>query len=291
MPSFRDLKANRQRQAEALQKRLDEQNSGGGGYQDKDDRYWYPAVDKAGNGYAVIRFLPPPGDEEMPFVRLWSHGFKGPSGKWYIENSLTTLGKNDPVGELNSSLWNSGTDDGKKQASKQKRRLGFIANVYIVKDKQNPENEGQVRLFKFGKKLFDKLNDAMNPKFEDDKPMNPFDLWEGANFKIKIVTEGEFRNYDASEFDSPGPLASDEEMEKIWNQAHSLAAEIGPDKFKTYEELKAKLDAVMASASAPPTEARAAKEPVDSRPKREEALPESKDEDDDDVKMFEDMLK
>lgn len=214
-----------------------------------DDRFWYPNVDKAGNGYAVIRFLPAPGEEDVPFVRVFSHGFKGPTGQWYIEDSLTTIGKNDPVGEMNSRLWNESSDDnspGRKQARAQKRKLGYICNVYIIQDQLNPENNGKVKLFKFGKKIFDKLNEAMNPQFADEEPMNPFCLWTGASFKLKIRNVEGYRNYDKSEFASPGPMFEDDkEMEAVWKQEHSLKTFVDPSKFKSYEELKTKLHRVL----------------------------------------------
>jgi hypothetical protein len=198
----------------------------------------------------VIRFLPAPGDEDVPFVRLFSHGFKGPTGSWYIENSLTTIGKQDPVGELNSQLWNSGIESDKEIARAQKRKLAYISNVYVITDQLNPENEGKVFLFKYGKKIFDKLNEVMNPQFADETPMNPFDLWEGANFKLKIRNVEGYRNYDKSEFASAGPLSNDdEEMEKIWKQCNSLQELISPSQFKSYEELKAKLNKVLGNTS------------------------------------------
>ena len=173
-----------------------------------DDRFWTPEVDKAGNGMAIVRFLPAPavdGDEGLPWVRTFDHGFQGPGG-WYIENSLTTLNQKDPVSEYNSVLWNSGIEANKEIARKQKRRLHYIANVYIVSDPKNPQNEGTIRLYKFGKKIFDKITEAMNPEFEDEKAINPFDFWEGANFKIKIRQVEGYRNYDKSEFESPSAL-------------------------------------------------------------------------------------
>ena len=216
----------------------------------KDDRFWYPNVDKAGNGYAVIRFLPAPGDESVPFIRMWDHGFKGPTGSWYIENSLTTLGQKDPVAELNSKLWNSGSDKDKEIVRKQKRRLSYIANIYIVKDPANPQNEGKVKLFKFGKKIFDKINEMMTPQFEDEKAVNPFDFWAGANFKLKIRNVEGYRNYDKSEFDRPEPLSdNDSDLENIWASQHKLQAFVAPDQFKTYEELKARLERVLNEAA------------------------------------------
>tara|TARA_R110000744_G_scaffold3304_7_gene12815 strand:+ start:255 stop:1118 length:864 start_codon:yes stop_codon:yes gene_type:complete len=212
---------------------------------------WKATVDKAGNGYAVIRFLPAPTGEELPFVRYWNHGFQGPGG-WYIENSLTTIGQDDPVSEYNSKLWNSGHDEDKETARKQKRRLSYVANILVVSDPSNPSNEGQVFLYKFGKKIFDKLNDAMNPQFADEDPINPFDFWEGADFKLKIRQVEGYRNYDKSEFSSPAPVSdstgtvlSDDDMEATWNKQHSLAEIVDPKNFKSYNELKAKLNKVL----------------------------------------------
>ena len=214
-----------------------------------DERFWQPEVDKAGNGMAVIRFLPGPsadGDEALPWVRLFDHGFQGPGG-WYIENSLTTLNQKDPVSEYNSVLWNSGIEANKEIARKQKRRLFYIANIYVVSDPKNPENEGQVRLYKFGKKIFDKITEAMNPQFEDEKPINPFDFWEGANFKLKIRQVEGYRNYDKSEFESSSPLldGDDAKLETLWKKEYSLKEFLDPKNFKSYDELKSKLDKVL----------------------------------------------
>lgn len=224
--------------------------SGGEG-KGADDRFWTPTVDKAGNGYAVIRFLPPPANEDVPFIRIFDHGFQGPGG-WYIENSLTTLGKNDPVSEYNSKLWNSGIEANKEIARKQKRRLHFISNIYVVTDSGNPANEGKVFLFKYGKKIFDKLKEAMEPQFADEEAINPFDLWAGANFKLKIRQVEGYRNYDKSEFDKISALSDDDmTLEKIWKSEHSLQEFIAPSNFKTYEELQARLSKVLAEDSAP----------------------------------------
>ena len=215
-------------------------------YKRGDDREWKPTVDKAGNGYAVIRFLPAPQGEDMPWVRIWNHGFQGPTGKWYIENSLTTLNKQDPVSELNSELWNSGVEANKDIARKQKRRLNYYANIQVVEDKANPDSEGNVYYYKFGKKIFDKIKDVMQPQFEDETPVNPFDFWEGANFKLKIRQVEGFRNYDKSEFDNPSPISEDDAViEGLWAKQHSLQEKVGPTEFKTYEELKSKLDMVL----------------------------------------------
>jgi predicted DNA-binding antitoxin AbrB/MazE fold protein len=217
-----------------------------------DDRFWQPEVDKAGNGYAVIRFLAPPKGEELPWVRIWNHGFQGPTGKWYIENSLTTVGKQDPVSELNTELWNSGSEANKEVARKQKRKLTYYTNILIVQDSKHPENEGKVFLFKFGKKIFDKIKDVAEPQFEDEKPLNPFDFWEGANFKLKIRNVEGYRNYDKSEFDSPSPVSNDDSIiEAIWSKQHSLTAFLEPKNFKSYDELKKKLTMVLSNGAPP----------------------------------------
>ena len=221
-----------------------------------DDRFWTPEVDKAGNGMAIVRFLPAPavdGDEGLPWVRTFDHGFQGPGG-WYIENSLTTLNQKDPVSEYNSVLWNSGIEANKEIARKQKRRLHYITNVYIVSDPKNPQNEGTIRLYKFGKKIFDKITEAMDPEFEDEKPINPFDFWEGANFKIKIRQVEGYRNYDKSEFDSPSALldGDDAKLEALWKKQYSLKDFLDPKHFKSYDVLKAKLDKVLGLDGAAP---------------------------------------
>lgn len=229
---------------EELTKKL--QSAAGNESSSKDDRFWQPTVDKAGNGYAVIRFLPSPGDEDVPFIRVFDHGFQGPGG-WYIEKSLTTIGQTDPVSEHNSKLWNSGIEANKEIARKQKRRLSFYSNIYVVNDPGNPSNEGKVFLFKYGKKIFDKLNDAMNPQYPDDEAVNPFDFWAGANFKLKIRNVEGYRNYDKSEFDKPSPLfEDDEQLEAVWKQEHSLKAFLDPKEFKSYDELKKKLNRAIA---------------------------------------------
>jgi hypothetical protein len=199
--------------------------------------------------------------EDLPWVRVFDHGFKGPSGKWYIENSLSTLGQKDPLGEVNSALWNSGVESDKEIARKQKRRLNYYSNVYIESDPQNPENEGKVFLFRYGKKIFDKLSEAMQPEFDDETPLNPFDLWKGASFKLKIRQVEGYWNYDKSSFSEPSQFKdSDDEMEAIWKQTYSLSEMVAPDKFKSYDELSKKLDDVLGRVSRPNTPA--PKEPV-----------------------------
>jgi hypothetical protein len=210
-----------------------------------DDRFWKPELDKTGNGYAVLRFLPAVKDEDLPWVKMWSHAFQGPGG-WYIENSLTTMNQKDPVSEENSRLWNSGIEADKEIARKRKRKLSYFANVLIVADPKHPENEGQVKLFKFGKKIFDKITDKMQPQFEDEKPVNPFDFWEGADFKLKIRKVDGFWNYDKSEFDSTKEIAdNDESIEGIWTKQYPLKPFLEAANFKSYDELKSKLDKVL----------------------------------------------
>jgi hypothetical protein len=214
-----------------------------------DERVWKLDVDKSGNGFAVIRFLPAPDGEDLPFVKLYSHAFQG-TGGWYIENSLTTIGQKDPVSEYNTQLWNNGTDAGKELARKQKRKLTYISNIYVVKDPANPENEGKVFLFKYGKKIFDKLTAAMQPEFEDEEAIDPFDFWQGANFKLKAKNVAGYRNYDSSEFANPAPMLDDDDaMEAVWKKQYSLAELVAADQFKTYDELKKRLDSVLGSKS------------------------------------------
>jgi hypothetical protein len=244
--SFDALKKNRSASLQKLNTQLESISTKS--YRDPNEgKMWKPTRDKAGNGFAIIRFLPAANGEEMPFVRIWDHGFQGPTGLWYIENSLTTIGADDPVSEFNSKLWNSGIESDKEQARKQKRRLKYVANVLIVKDSANPDNDGKVFMYQFGKKIFDKLNDMMNPQFEDETPVNPFDFWEGANFRLKIRKFEGYPNYDKSEFDSPSPIdADDSVIEGIWNQQHKLQELVDPKNFKDYNELKAKLHRVLA---------------------------------------------
>ena len=247
--SFADLKRKSQNNFSFLQKELEKSASG----KQVDERFWKPEVDASGNGYAVIRFLPAPEGETVPWAKVYSHAFQGPGG-WYIENSLTTLGEKDPVGEINRKLWNSGSDEDKETARKQKRKLQYYSNIYVVKDPKNPENEGRVFLYKYGKKIHDKILAAMQPEFQDEDPVNVFDLWEGANFKLKIKKVAGYWNYDSSEFDSVSALsADDDELEKVWKQEYSLEAFTSKDQFKTYEELEARLNLVLGVTSRPAT--------------------------------------
>jgi gp32 DNA binding protein like len=247
MSNFSALKKNSRSAFDRLNDEVNKlANPSGQQNSQEDNRFWKPEVDKSGNGYAVIRFLPAPPNEDLPFVRLWDHGFQGPTGKWYIEKSLTTLGQKDPVSEYNSMLWNSGIESNKDLVRKYKRRISYISNIYVVKDPSNPANEGKVFLYQYGKKIWDKINLAMNPEFEDEQAFNPFDMWEGATFKLKIRKVEGYRNYDKSEFEAPAPLnGDDEELERIWNMEHSLQEFMDPKNFKSYDQLKQKLQTVL----------------------------------------------
>ena len=239
---FSDLKKKSKSGIDDLIKKMEDQNK----TKDyKDDRFWRPEQDKSGNGFAIVRFLPPVDNEDVPWVKMYEHSFQGPGG-WYIENSLTTIGQKDPVGELNNQLWNSGLESDKDIARARKRRLNYVANVYIVSDPANPQNEGKVFLYKFGTKIFEKIQEAMKPEFSDEEPINPFDFWKGANFRIKIRKVGGFNNYDKSEFDSQTILSDDDsKLEKIWKAQHALQPFVDASNFKSYEELKTRLYEVL----------------------------------------------
>jgi hypothetical protein len=232
-----------------LKRAVEVSASGNSGKSNADDRFWQPEVDASGNGYAVVRFLDTPavdGEDGLPWVQIWSHGFQGPGG-WYIENSLTTLGKTDPVSEYNTVLWNSGIEANKELARKQKRKLSYISNILVVSDPKRPQNEGKVFLFKYGKKIFEKIKAQLEPEFQDETPMNPFDFWKGANFKLKIRNYEGYRNYDKSEFEASAALfnGEDDKIEKVWKSAYSLKDFLKEENFKSYDELKAKLDRVL----------------------------------------------
>jgi hypothetical protein len=242
--SFADLKKQSSLGSltQKLVKEVEKMNTTGGG---ADERLWKPELDKTGNGYAVIRFLPSPDGEDIPWAKLYSHAFQGPGG-WYIENSLTTTGGKDPVSDYNRELWNSGNEADKDTVRKQKRKLSYYSNIYVVRDQVNPQNEGKVFLFKYGKKIFDKVMEAMQPEFEDESPINPFDFWQGANFKLKIVKKDGYWNYDKSEFDAVSPLLEDDDaLEALWKKQYSLTAVTAPDQFKTYDALEKRLKYVL----------------------------------------------
>ena len=251
MSSFKDLKNNRMNNLQNLTKQV-EKLAEKPSYED--ERIWKCERDKTGNGYAVVRFLPAPTNEDVPWVRLWSHGFKGPGG-WYIENSLTTprsdapSGTDDPVSKANTTLWNSGIESDKNIARDRKRKLSYYSNILVLEDSTNAQNEGKVFLFRYGKKIFEKIESVMNPEFKDEEPMNPFDFWSGANFKLKIRQVEGYANYDKSEFASPSPLfdGDDAKLEDVWKQQHSLQGILAPENFKSYQELEARFNTVTAS--------------------------------------------
>ena len=240
---FSSLKQNKSSIFNKLQKQLESTTKVGS----VDERFWKPTVDKAGNGFAIIRFLPASDGEDMPFVKMYSHAFQGPGG-WYIENSLTTVGRKDPIGEYNRELWNSGDESLKEQVRKQKRKLQYYSNIYVVKDPGNPENEGQVFLFKYGKKIYDKVMDAVNgDSLEGREGINPFDFWSGADFKLRVKKVAGYPNYDSSEFASPGTLEDhdDAQLESIWKRQHGLQALVADDQFKTVDQLQERLNLVL----------------------------------------------
>ena len=243
--SFAALKKNSNSSFEKLTRELEKVASSQQS-SSNDDRFWKPELDKSSNGYAVIRFLPAPDGEDLPWAKLFSHAFQGPGG-WYIENSLTTINKSDPVGEMNRELWNSGRDSDKEIARKQKRKLSYYSNIYVVRDPLHPENEGKVFLFKFGKKIYDKIIGAMQPEFEDETPINPFDFWSGADFKLKIKKVAGYWNYDSSEFASVSTLGDfdDDQLEEVYSKTNSLVAFTEQSNFKTYEELQKRLTTVL----------------------------------------------
>jgi len=241
---FSSLKRSSQTDFDALKAKVNETASGGG-FKKDDENFWKPDVDSSGNGYAVIRFLPAPPEEDLPYVQVWDHGFQG-TGGWYIEKSLTTIGQKDPVSEMNSRLWNSGDDADKDIVRSRKRRLSYYSNILVISDPKRPDNEGKVFLYKYGKKIFQKIQDKINPEFQDEEPVNPFDLWTGANFRLKIRQVEGYRNYDKSEFDLSAQIeGTDEKLEEIWKAEHSLKNFIDPSTFKSYTELEAKLHRVL----------------------------------------------
>ena len=296
--SFANLKS---RSAD-ISKLVSAAEKAGGGEGQKsygDDRFWKPEVDKSGNGYAVIRFLPAPEGEDLPWNKYWDHGFKGPTGQWYIENSLTSIGQPDPVSEMNSELWNSGIEANKDIVRSRKRRLHYVVNIMVVEDPANPANNGKVFLYKFGKKIFDKIMDVMQPQFADEEPVNPFDFWEGANFKLKIRNVEGYRNYDKSEFASPSALmdGDDDKLEGVYNTLYSLKDFTDPKNYKSYDELKAKLHRVLGESGTPMTTAESVSlDEVQSAPTmREEPetqpsyASESSDDDDDTLSYFKNL--
>ena len=250
---FNTLKKNRSNSLNKLNSQLEKIQSKS--YSDPNEgKMWKPTRDKAGNGFAVIRFLPAPAGEDFPFVRIWDHGFQGPTGLWYIENSLTTLDRDDPVSEYNSKLWNSGVEDDKAEARKMKRRLMYVSNILVISDPSHPQNEGKVFMYQYGAKIFGKLQELMNPQFDDETAADPFNMWEGANFRLKIQKVAGYPNYDKSTFDTPSAISDDDsELERIFNEAHSLKELVDPKNFKSYDELKTKFYRGLALDQSPST--------------------------------------
>ena len=277
--SFSDLKE-KAGNFEKLQAELEKVNNPVTSF--ADDRFWKPDLDKSGNGYAVIRFLPQPSGEDLPWCKIWSHAFNGPGG-WYIENSLTTLQKKDPVSEYNTELWNSGVEANKDVARKQKRILKYYSNVLVVSDPKHPQNEGKVFLYRFGKKIFDKISEVMNPQFDDESPMNPFDFWEGANFKLKVRKVDGFWNYDKSEFEAAAALldGNDTQLEEVYGKLYSLKQFLTEENFKSYDELKEKFNRVVTGSSVTGTVEKftAQKKPVETAPVVEDTTPTKSDDD------------
>jgi hypothetical protein len=303
---FNTLKKNRSNSLNKLNSQLEKIQSKS--YSDPNEgKMWKPTRDKAGNGFAVIRFLPAPSGEDVPFVRMWDHGFQGPTGLWYIENSLTTLDRDDPVSEYNSKLWNSGVEDDKAEARKMKRRLKYVSNILVISDPSNPQNEGKVFMYQYGAKIFGKLQELMNPQFDDETAADPFNMWEGANFRLKIQKVAGYPNYDKSTFDTPSAISDDDsELERIFNEAHSLKELVDPKNFKSYDELKTKFYRVLALDQSPSTPNTAAEvddldmssfggnspEPtLTTMPEAQSAAPSMSmnDDDDDDLSIFKEL--
>lgn len=302
--SFANLKKNSKNGIMSLQDRLKNENQEKKDY--NDDRYWAPAVDKSGNGFAVIRFLPAPGDEEMPYVKMYNHGFKV-GAKWFIEHCPTTIGGKCFVCEQNNELWATELKENQAIVRNRKRQQSYHSNIIVVSDPKNPDNEGKVFLYRYGAKIFQKIIEAIQPEFDDETPMNPFDFWEGANFKLKIRQVEGYRNYDKSEFERPTPLFDGDEvmLEKVWKQEHSLTEIISPDKFKPYEELVKKFKMVVNNQQSSDSDDKpevpksnnmdrftSKKEPKKSEeePKEETSTPAASDDDDDDFKMYARLL-
>lgn len=263
--SFANLKKSSQSSMKALAEKLGQEKTGG--QYGPDARFWTPEIDKAGNGYAVIRFLPAPDGHDMPYTKVYSHGFKNDGGRWFIENCPTTIGDKCPVCDANNILWETGEKEKQEVVRKRKRQMQYIANIFVVSDAKHPENEGKVFLYKFGKKIFEKITQAIEPEFEDEKATNPFDLWKGANFKLKIRNFEGFRNYDKSEFEDPSALldGDDAALEKLWKSEYALTEFTGKDQYKSYDALKAKFDQVVLGTAAAGAQAEAARERTDDR--------------------------
>lgn len=299
--SFANLKKNAQSSLASLATKLGQEKTGGNNY-GPDERFWLPEVDKSGNGYAVIRFLPAPENHDMPYVKVYSHGFKNDGGRWFIENCPTTVGGKCPCCDANNELWNTGDKEKQDVVRKRKRQLHYVANILVVSDPKHPENEGKVFLFKFGKKIFEKITQAIEPEFEDEKAINPFDFWSGASFKLKIRNFEGYRNYDKSEFEAGSELFDGEDgpLEALWKKEHSLTEFVDAKSFKTYDELKTKFDTVVGGAPAQQRQAPARQNEGSNQddyapaPRREPAAPvgrtPSRQDDDDDLAAYQSLL-
>ncbi len=234
-------------ESENFDKLRDQLNKTKNGDRQNDDRFWQPDRGKDGNDYCVLRFLPAPPNEEVPYVKTLSYGFKGPGG-WYIENSRGTIGEDDdPVDKMRRALYATGTEADKKIAQKYSRRTNFISNIEIIDYPKHPEMNGKQFLYRYGKKIFDKINDCYNPKFPDEPKFNPFNFWEGADFVLKVTTQDDFPNYDKSEFKTPAPHrgGGDAELEAIWKNLYSLQAFIDPSQYKPAKDLQKRLNKVL----------------------------------------------
>lgn len=305
--NFNEIRKSRGTGFDSLRKKVEELSTGGGGGKD-DDRFWQPEVDKVGNGSAVIRFLAAPVNNDYPWVRTFNHGFKNKtSGKWFIEDCPTTIGQECPVCAANNELWNTGIKENQDVVRDRKRKLIYISNILIIKDTKNPENEGKVKLFKYGKKIFDKIKDVMQPQFEDIDPRDPFDFWEGANFKLRICKVEGYRNYDKSEFDAISPVSDDDaKIEEIWKQEHDLREFTDPTKFKSFDDLKKRFDSVVVGSRVPTAQEQAEsdmdsyieptpaptpqRKPETQIPPRKQPASQLPDDDDDDAKYFATLL-
>lgn len=292
-----------------VQSLVNEAEKAGGNNKKGDERFWKPTVDQQGNGYAVIRFLPTKeylnDPAAVPWVRYWDHGFKGPTGKWYIEKSLTSIGQQDPLGELNSRMWATEDPEQQEIVRQRKRRLHHVANILVVDDQGNPDNNGKVFLYQFGKKIFDKIIDVMSPEFPDEDPIVPFDVFGGANFQLKIRQVAGYRNYDKSNFAAPSDLFDGDEkkLEELFDKLYDISEFVDPAKYPSYSELEKKLNDVLgvrkptldaATAAAPAMKSAEAKEPeiVESNIEindetGEDDLPWNDEEDDDVLAHFE----
>lgn len=239
--NFKDFKKNKGNFLETLNQKIKESNT----TFEPDARYFQVTKDKAGNGVALVRFLP---GKDTPWVRYWSHSFEY-NGGWYIENSRTSLKEDDPVSEYNKLLWDSGKEEYKEFVSLKpgtKRKLNYVSNIYVIEDPANPENNGKVFLYQYGAKIYDKIKALMQPSIKTLPPVNPFNPFDGANLQIIIKKVAGYPNYDDTKFIQEGSkLGNDDEIEKIYNQQYDLEDILKESNFKPYEKLKARLIKVL----------------------------------------------